>query len=65
MKQFSDERFVDIGQTLFISWIRDLPTGIENSTQQENCEQFKMIAQMAFDAAEEFAKVFKGKERHA
>jgi len=61
---FSEKRFVDIGQTLFTSWIRDLPTGIENNTQKENCEQFNMIAQMAFDAAVEFSKVFENQKNN-
>lgn len=61
---FSEKRFVDIGQTLFVGWIRDLPTGIENNTQKENCEQFNMIAKMAFDAAGEFAKVFENQENN-
>ena len=59
---FSEKRFVDIGQTLFPSWIRDWPTGAENSTQEENCKEFNIIAKMAFDAAREFAKVFENQE---
>ena len=59
---FSEKRFVDIGQTLFTSWIKDFPPGAENSTQEENCKQFKILAQIAFDAAGEFAKVFKNQE---
>ena len=60
---FSEKRFVDIGQTLFMGWIRDLPDGVNENTRKENREQFKIIAQMAFDAAGEFAKVFDGQEK--
>lgn len=58
---FSEKRFVDIGQTLFTSWIKDFPPGAENDTE-ENIEQFKRIAEIAFAAAGEFAKVFEGQE---
>lgn len=63
MKQFSDKRFVDIGQTLFTSWIKDFPPGAENDSSDENVKQFKRIAEIAFDAAGTFAQVFAGQEK--
>ena len=63
MKQFSDKRFVDIGQTLFTSWIKDFPPGAENDSNDENVKQFKRIAEIAFDAAGAFAQVFAGQEK--
>lgn len=60
---FSEKRFVDIGQTLFIGWIRNLPDGVDKNTREENREGFKIIAQMAFDAAGQFAKVFEDQEK--
>lgn len=59
---FSQKRFVDIGQTLFTSWIKDLPVGVEHNTEEENIKQFNLLAKLAFDAAGEFAKVFYNQE---
>lgn len=38
MKQFSDKRFVDIGQILFTSWIKDFPPGADNESQMKSGE---------------------------
>jgi hypothetical protein len=56
------DRFINIAQTLFISWIKDLPNNVENNTRKENIKQFNFIAELAFDAASEFIKVFGHKE---
>lgn len=64
MPRFSDKRFVDIGQTLYTSWIKDLTPGVENTTEEQQMKEFSFLAQLAFTAAGEFAKVFEGQEEH-
>ena len=63
MTDFSQERFVDLGQTLFVEWLRTL-NNAQNSTEEERRELFKFGAEMAFEAAEEFAKVFRHQEEN-
>jgi hypothetical protein len=63
MTDFSQERFVDLGQTLFVEWLRTL-NNAQNSTEQERREVFKFGAELAFEAAEEFAKVFHHQEEN-
>ena len=61
MTEFSQKRFVDLGQTLYIEWLK---TGISlaDLTEEERRMVFKMGAQYAFEAAEEFAEVFRHQE---
>lgn len=61
MTDFSQKRFVDLGQTLYIEWLKSI-TGLENTTEQERREAFNLVAQIAFEAAGEFAKVFCNQE---
>lgn len=59
--KFSEKRFVDIGQKLYIRWLRKIAFSADI-----NEEQFRVLfgkaAKIAFIAAEEFAKVFDGQE---
>ena len=61
MTEFSQKRFVDLGQTLYVEWLK---TGISlaDLTEEERRMVFKMGAQYAFEAAEEFAEVFRHQE---
>jgi len=61
MTDFSQKRFVDLGQTLYTEWLKSA-TGLNNITEQERRNLFKTGAQFAFEAAEEFAKVFRNQE---
>jgi hypothetical protein len=58
---FSGHRFIDIGQTLFIEWMKT-SQGLSTVTEKERREMFAMAAQYSFEAAEEFAKVFRDQE---
>lgn len=58
---FSQKRFVDIGQALYIEWL-NTASGMNNVSEQERREVYKLCAQFAFEAAEEFAKVFRHQE---
>lgn len=57
MTDFSQKRFVNLGQTLYVEWIKTA-TNLSIATEEERRIVFKMGAQYAFEAAEEFAKVF-------
>ena len=61
MTDFSQKRFVDLGQTLYIEWIKTA-TNLSLSNEEERREVFKMGAHYAFEAAEEFAEVFRHQE---
>jgi hypothetical protein len=61
MIDFSQERFVDLGQTLYVEWLKTL-NNAQSSTEEERRELFKFAAEMSFEAAEEFAKVFRHQE---
>ena len=61
MTDFSQKRFVDLGQTLYVEWLKSL-NNAQNSTEEERRELFKFGAEMSFEAAEEFAKVFRHQE---
>jgi hypothetical protein len=61
MTEFSQKRFVDLGQTLYTEWMKTA-SGIGTITEEERREIFKITAQYAFEAAEEFAKVFRNQE---
>ena len=58
---FSQKRFVDIGQTLYLEWMKTV-SGLNTASEQERREVFKMASQFAFEAAEEFTKVFDNQE---
>jgi hypothetical protein len=57
MPDFSQERFVDLGQTLYTEWLKTC-SNMQSATEQERREIFKFCAELSFEAAEEFAKVF-------
>ena len=61
MTEFSQKRFVDLGQTLYIEWLKT-GTSLADLTEEERRELFKIGAQYAFEAAGEFAKVFRHQE---
>jgi hypothetical protein len=61
MTDFSQKRFVDLGQTLYTNWLKTVG-GLQNSTEKERREIFKLCAQYSFEAAEEFANVFRSQE---
>lgn len=61
MTNFSQKRFVDIGQSLYIEWLKRAE-GFNTITEEERRKLFKMGAQFAFEATEEFAKVFRYQE---
>ena len=57
MTDFSQKRFVDLGQTLYVEWLKTC-SNMQSATEQERREIFKFCAELSFEAAEEFAKVF-------
>ena len=61
MTDFSQKRFVDLGQTLYVEWLKTC-SNMESATEQERREIFKFCAELSFEAAEEFAKVFRHQE---
>ena len=61
MTDFPQKRFVDLGQTLYTEWLKTA-TGLQTITEEERQELFKFAAETAFEAAEEFAKVFRNQE---
>ena len=61
MTEFSQKRFVDLGQTLYTEWLKSAQ-GLNTITEEERREVFKISAQIAFEAAEEFAEVFRHQE---
>jgi hypothetical protein len=61
MTEFSQKRFVDLGQTLYTEWLKTV-SGIGTITEEERRELFKFVAETAFEAAEEFSKVFRNQE---
>jgi hypothetical protein len=61
MTEFSQKRFVDLGETLYTGWLKSAQ-GLNTVTEEERREVFKMGAQIAFEAAAEFAKVFRHQE---
>lgn len=62
MKQFYDKRFVDIAQTLYTSWLRTV-TSTNDPTEEDYRSLYAKVANMSLMAAEEFQKVFSGKEK--
>ena len=61
MTEFSQKRFVDLGETLYTEWLKSAQ-GLNTITEKERREVFKISAQIAFEAAEEFAEVFRHQE---
>ena len=61
MTDFSQKRFVDLGQTLYVEWLKTC-SNMQSATEQERREIFKFCAELSFEAAEEFAKVFRNQE---
>jgi hypothetical protein len=61
MTEFSQKRFVDLGETLYTEWLKSAQ-GLNTITEEERREVFKISAQIAFEAAEEFAEVFRHQE---
>ena len=61
MTDFSQEQFVDLGQTLYTEWLKTC-SNMQSATEQERREIFKFCAELSFEAAEEFAKVFRHQE---
>jgi hypothetical protein len=57
MTDFSQKRFVDLGQTLYTEWLKTC-SNMQSATEQERREIFKFCAELSFEAAEEFAKIF-------
>lgn len=63
MTDFSQKRFVDLGQTLYTEWLKTC-SNMQSATEQERREIFKFCAELSFEAAEEFAKVFNHQEEN-
>lgn len=61
MTEFSQKRFVDLGQTIYIEWLKNA-SGIGTLTEKERRELFGLCAQYSFEAAEEFSNVFYNQE---
>lgn len=61
MTEFSQKRFVDLGETLYTGWLKSVE-GLQTITEEQRRELFKLGAQYAFEAAEEFAEVFRHQE---
>jgi hypothetical protein len=61
--RFSQKRFVDIGQTLFLNWLQKI-SAPSDVTEEDMRQEFSKAAKMAFMAAEEFALVFDGQEKN-
>jgi hypothetical protein len=61
MTEFSQKRFVDLGQTLYTEWLKTA-SGLQTITEEERRELFKFGAETAFEAAAEFAEVFRNQE---
>lgn len=59
--EFSQERFVDIGQTLYVEWLKTF-NGLDTVGEKERREAFSKVAKFAFEATEEFAEVFRFQE---
>lgn len=61
---FSQERFVDIGQTLYVEWLKKLVKRPCDTTEEARRLVFNFYAKIAFEAAEEFAAVFAHQEEN-
>lgn len=58
---FNQKRFVDLGQAIYVEWVKGV-TGLATVSEEERREVFNEAAGYAFEAAEEFAKVFEHQE---
>ena len=61
MTDFSQKRFVDLGQTLYVEWLKKL-NNVQDLTEEDRRDMFNFAAELSFEAAEEFAKVFRHQE---
>ena len=59
---FSQKRFVDIGQSIFVQLAKDLIAPQNCECDEDIREIYKKYANASFIAAEEFAKVFRYQE---
>ncbi len=60
---FSQKRFVDIGQALYIEWMKtSSPLGLTQCSEDQRRMAFSAAAKYAFESAEEFTKVFEHQE---
>jgi hypothetical protein len=71
MTDFSQKRFVDLGQTIFQDLVKGYHDTLHNigyeecdgyGNVQDHTLPYQWFAEMSFAAAEEFAKVFKHQE---
>ena len=61
MSEFPQKRFVDIGQALYIEWLKDIGDP-QDCTEEQRRATFKFYSELAFEAAAEFSEVFKYQE---
>jgi hypothetical protein len=66
MTDFSQKRFVDIGQTIFQDLVKGYHDTLHNPNTDGEVEDhtlpYRWFAEMSFAAAEEFSKVFRNQE---
>lgn len=72
MTDFSQKRFVDLGQTIFqdlvkgyhntLHYLNDIENDDGYGEVEDHTLPYKWFAEMSFAAAEEFAKVFRYQE---
>ena len=62
----SQKRFVDIGQSLYIEWLKSISTannaGLILDNPRARKALFQQYSKYAFEAAEEFVEVFRHQE---
>ena len=69
MTEFSQERFVDMGQQIFQNLVKGYhdtlhnPQGYPYGEVEDHRALYEVFAEMSFAAAEEFAKVFRHQEK--
>lgn len=61
MTTFDNKRFLDLGQKLYIQWLSSA-SGLGEIPEAERREAFSLTAKIAFEAAEEFADIFRDQE---
>jgi len=66
MTDFSQKRFVDLGQTIFQDLVKEYHNLLQDSygEVQDHTLPYQWFAEMSFAAAEEFAKVFRHQEEN-
>lgn len=67
MTDFSQKRFVDLGQTIFQDLVKGYHNTLHNTDEgygevEDHTLPYSWFAEMSFAAAEEFAKVFRHQE---